>query len=148
MKCQKLLSKKKFYKQKFLKLNKSFKNFKLEFLNISSLNEKITLDLKASLSLKDNFDKTKKENDLLSKEILELRKETLDHLLDSQRSHGLKHGLDFFNGASTSSSLSKFVEATLTSSFISCESFKPQDSKTKSLINPSANGKPLKANIS
>ena len=90
MKCQKLLSKK-----KFLKLNKSFKNFKLEFLNISSLNEKITLDLKASLSLKDNFDKTKKGNDLLSKEILELRKETLDHLLDSQRSHGLMFRLSF-----------------------------------------------------
>ena len=49
-------------------------------------------DLKASISLKNNFDETKKENELLSNEILELKdiiskfqkgKKTLDNILIS-----------------------------------------------------------------
>ena len=40
LKYQKLILKKKFYKQKFSKLNKSFEDFKLEFSNVSSLNKK------------------------------------------------------------------------------------------------------------
>lgn len=92
LKCQNLLSKKKVYKQKFLKLSKSFEELNLEFSNVNSLNEQLTPDLKASYSLKDEFYKVKKENEMLLKEVLELKnfiskfhkgKETLDNLLNS-----------------------------------------------------------------
>ena len=61
LKCQKLLLKKKVYKQKFSKLSKSFGDMKLEFSNVSSLNEKLTLDLKASTSLKVSLIKLRKK---------------------------------------------------------------------------------------
>ena len=76
-------------------MSKNFKDLKLEFSNVSSSNKKLTLDLKTSISLKENLDNVKQENELLSKEILELKdtifkfqkwKETIDHLLYSQRS--------------------------------------------------------------
>ena len=70
LKCQKLLLKKKFYKQKFLKLSKSFKDLKLDFSNVSSSNEKLTLTLKKLIFLKENLENIKKENEFLSKEIL------------------------------------------------------------------------------
>ena len=62
LKYQKLLLKKKVYKQKFSKLSNNFEDLKLEFLNVKSSNKKVTLDLKASISLKDKFDKIKEEN--------------------------------------------------------------------------------------
>ena len=55
----------------------------------------------------------------------------------------MKFELGFTNGVSTSSSPSKFVQATLSSSLIPYESSKAQDSKTKSFKNP--NAKPQKA---
>lgn len=158
LKCQKLLYKKKFYKQNFLKLSKSFEDLKLKFLKVYSSSENLTLDLKKkSISLKENLVNVKKKNELLLKEILELKnsifkfhkgKKTFDNLLSSQRFQTEKFGLGFFNGASTSLSHSKFVKATLSSSSTPYESFKAQDFKTESLINPSAKGKPLKANVS
>ena len=78
-------------------MSKSHENLKLEFSNVSSSYEKLTFDLKTSISLKENLDNIKKENELLSKEILELKsiffkfqkgKESLDHLLDNQRPLG------------------------------------------------------------
>ena len=56
-------------------------------------------------------------------------------------SHSLKFGLNFSNGDSTSSSLQKFIKATLPLSPISCESSKAQDSKTNSLKNKKFKGK-------
>ena len=58
------------------------------------------------------------------------------------------YGLSLKNEASTSSSLSKFFKATLSSSPSPCKSFKTQDSNTKSLKNLKANREPLKVNIS
>ena len=69
LKCQNLLLKKIVYKQKFSKLTTNFRDLKLEFSNVSSSNEQLTLDLKTSITLKDEFDKVKKENKMLSKEI-------------------------------------------------------------------------------
>ena len=93
LKCQTLLLKKKFYKQKFLKLSNNFEDLKIEFSNVKYSNEKLTLDLKTSIFLKDKFDKIKEENQMLSKQIFELKnsifkfhkgKETIDNLLNSQ----------------------------------------------------------------
>ena len=73
----------------------------MEFLNVNSSNKKLTIDLKTSISLNDNV---KKENELLLKDILELKntftkfqkgKENLDHLLDDQRPHGLTYNFFF-----------------------------------------------------
>ena len=55
-------------------MSNNFEDLKLEFLNVKSLNEKLILDLKISISLKDKFDKIKEENQILSKEIFELKK--------------------------------------------------------------------------
>ena len=52
LKCKNLLSKKKFYKQEFLKMSKEFKIFKNKFSEIISLNEQLSNDLKASSFLK------------------------------------------------------------------------------------------------
>ena len=73
LKCQKLLLKKKVYKQKFSKLSNNFEDLKLEFSNVKSSNDKLTLDLKISISLKSKFDKIKEENQILSKEIFEFK---------------------------------------------------------------------------
>ena len=129
---------------------------KLEFSNFKSSNEKLTLDLKTSISLKDKFDKIKEENQILSKEIFELKnsifkfhkgKETFDNLLNSQTFPSEKFQIGFSNGASTSSSPPKYIKATLTSSSFPYESSKAQDSKTNNLKNLNTSGKPLKANI-
>ena len=73
-------------------MSKNFEDLKLEFSSVTTSNEKISNHLKTSLVLKDDFNKTKKENELLSIEILELKssiskfhkgKERLDNLLDS-----------------------------------------------------------------
>ena len=69
--------------------------------------------MKASTSLKYEFNKTKKENEKLSKEVLGLkssiskfhkRKETLDTLLTSQKFHGNTYDIGYEHRASSSSS--------------------------------------------
>ena len=156
LKCQRLLLKKKVYKQKFSKLSNNFEDLKLVFSNVKSSNEKLTLDLKTSISLKVKFDKIKDENQMLSKEIFELKnsiskfhkgKKTLDNRLNSQTFSSEKFQLDFSNGTSISLSPRKSIKATLTSSSLPCEIFKAQDSKTNNLKNLNTSGKPLKANI-
>ena len=54
-------------------MSNNFEDLKLEFSNVKFSNEKLTLDLKTSISLKDKFDKIKEENQMLSKEIFELK---------------------------------------------------------------------------
>ena len=63
-----------------------------KFSKGTSLNEQLSNNLKASISLKCEFNKTKKENEKLSKKVLELKnsnyefhkeKETLNTLLAS-----------------------------------------------------------------
>ena len=85
-------------------MSNNFEDLKLEFSNVKSSNEKLTLDLKTSISLKDKFDKIKEENQMLSKEIFELKnsisnfhkgKETLDNLLNSQTFSSEKFQLGF-----------------------------------------------------
>ena len=106
-------------------MSNNFEDLKLEFSNVKSSNEKLTLDLKTSISLKDKFDKIKEENQMLSKQIFELKnsiskfykgKDTLDNLLNSQTFSSEKFQLGFSNGASTLLSPPKFVKATLVSS--------------------------------
>ena len=134
----------------------NFEDLKLEFSNVKSSNEKLTLYLKTSISLKDKFDKIKEENQMLSKEIFEIKNsiskfhkgnETLDNLLNSQTFSSEKFQLDFSNGTCTSSSPPKSIKATINSSFNPYESSKAQDSKTNNLKNLNTSGKPLKANI-
>ena len=64
-------------------------------------------------SLEDQLKKANDENQKLSKEVIELKnsiskfkkgKETLDSLIDSQKSHGDTHGIGYGNGTSSSSS--------------------------------------------
>ena len=88
---------------------------------MNSLNKQLFNDLKASMSLKNEFNKIKKESVMLSKEILKLKNsisefhkgyETLDNLFISQKSYGDKFGLGYSNEATSSSSpLNKFVKA-------------------------------------
>ena len=73
LKYQNLLLKKKNYKQNLSKLSKNFEELKLEFSNVNSSNEKLTLDLKTSIFLNEILINVNKENELLSKEILELK---------------------------------------------------------------------------
>ena len=49
LKCQQLFLKKNVYKQKVSKLSNNFEDLKVEFSNVKSSNEKLTLDLKASI---------------------------------------------------------------------------------------------------
>ena len=102
-----LLSRKKFYKYKFTSLTKEFEDLKIEFYKLSKANDKLVSDLENSNSLEDQLKKANDENQKLYKEVLELNnsilkfkkgKETLDSLLDSQKSHGDTHESDIKMG--------------------------------------------------
>lgn len=120
-----LLSRKKFYKNKFTSLTKEFENLKNEFSNLVISNDKLVCDLKNSNSLEDQLKKAKDENQKLSKEVLELKnsiskfergKGTLENILDSQKIHRDISGLGYENGMTSSSSYINFVSQNSTAS--------------------------------
>ena len=89
IKCRKLFSKKKFYKQEFLKMSKEFDNLKEIFSKVVLSNEQLENDLKNSISIKNELNRSKLENGKFSKEIYVLKssiskfkkgKETLDSI--------------------------------------------------------------------
>ena len=113
VKYKSLLSKKKHYKHELTSLTKEFENLKNEFSSLIKSSEKLVCDLKILKSLEDQLKKANDENQKLFKEVLELNnsilkfkkgKETLDSLLDSQKSHGDTHKIRYKNGMSPSSS--------------------------------------------
>ena len=105
-KCKSLLSKKNHYKHELTSLTKEFENFKNKFSRLTLSNSKLVNDLKNSNSLEEQLKKVNDENHKLSNEMLELRnsiskfqkgKETLDNLLESQKSHGDTQGIGYGN---------------------------------------------------
>ena len=86
---------------------------KNEFSSLVKSNDKLVNDLKNSNSLEEQLKKANDENHKLSNEMLKLRnfiskfqkgKETLDNLLESQKSHGDTQGIGYGNRTSSSSS--------------------------------------------
>ena len=121
LKCKSLLSKKKHYKHELNILTKEFEKLKNEFSSLVKSNEKLVHDLKNSNSLEEQLKKANDENHKLSSEMLKLRnsiskfqkgKQTLDNLLESQKSHGDTQGIGYGNRTSSSSlSHSNFVKS-------------------------------------
>ena len=112
-KCKSLLSKKNHYKHELTCLTKEFENLKNEFSSLTLSNAKLVDELKNSNCLEEQLKKLNDENHRLSKEMIELRnsiskfqkgKETLDNLLESQKSHGDTQGIGYGNRISSSSS--------------------------------------------
>ena len=109
---------------------------KNQFSSLTLSNSKLMNDLKNSNSLKEQLKKVNDENHKLLKQMLELRnsiskfqkgKETLDNLLESQKSYGDTQGIGYGNRKSSSSSHINFIKS---SSHSTPSSSKQNESQT------------------
>ena len=105
-----------------------------------SSNEKLENELRNSISFQDEFDKCKLENVKFSKEISDLKnsiskfqkgKETLDNILDSQKSYKNTRGLGYAKNIHSSSSSLIFVKAKMNTTQASTSGVKTSPTHAK-----------------